>query len=166
MTSSCPRSATLYRFCTAAIVTTRAGALDLLDAHLGDADVADRAAVDVRLDRAEALLERGLGIDPVQVVEADRLGPQRAQALLDLRARAPPAGLRPRGSRPSWRPALPRRAVERLADRALALAARVEVRGVDVAHARRDGLADEVDVLGRGRQAVRAEADARHLDAG
>ena len=61
-----------------------AGALDLLHADLGDADVADRAAVDVGLDRAQALLERRLGIDAVQVVEADRLGAERERRLCSI----------------------------------------------------------------------------------
>jgi len=47
--------------------------------------VADVAAVDALADRAEALLERRVGVDAVQVVEPDRVGAQRAQALVDLR---------------------------------------------------------------------------------
>ena len=58
---------------------------DLLDAHLGDADVADSALVAVLGDHAEALLERRLWVDAVQVVEGDRLGAQSPKALLDLR---------------------------------------------------------------------------------
>src|SRR6266699_6586970 len=42
-----------------------AGLLDLVDTDLGEADVPDLAAVAVLLDRAEAVVERGLGIDPV-----------------------------------------------------------------------------------------------------
>jgi predicted NBD/HSP70 family sugar kinase len=128
--------------------------------------VSDHAAVDVRRDRAEALLERRLRVDSVQVVEPDRLGPQRAQTLLDLRLE-------------HLRPTLARAvaalggdehvlggAVERLADRALALAARVQVRSVDVAHARGHGPADERHMLGRGGQTVRAQAEAGHVEAG
>jgi len=40
-----------------------AGPLDLVDTDLGEADMPDLAAVAVLLDRAEAVLERGLGID-------------------------------------------------------------------------------------------------------
>src|SRR6266487_694716 len=61
-----------------------AGLLDLVDTDLGEADAPDLAAVAVLLDRAEAVVERGLGIDPVQVVESDRLRPQPPQALFDL----------------------------------------------------------------------------------
>jgi hypothetical protein len=62
------------------------GALDLLDADRRDADVADLAAVGVLADRPQALLERRVGIHAVQVVEVDRVGAQRAEALLDLSA--------------------------------------------------------------------------------
>src|SRR5438477_9423300 len=55
-----------------------AGALDLRDVDLGDSNVADLAPVAVFLDRGQALFERGLGIDSVQVVERDAL---RAQTL-------------------------------------------------------------------------------------
>src|SRR5829696_4163222 len=142
-----------------------AGLLDLVHGDLGDPHVADRAAVDVRLDRAEALLERRLRVDPVEVVEADRVRAQRAQALLDL-------GLQHLGPALAGAAvaALGRdedvvaRALERLADRALALAARVEVRGVDVAHPRGDGVADEGRVDRA--QAVGAEADPGDVDAG
>jgi hypothetical protein len=37
-------------------------------------------------DRAEALLERRLPVDPMQVVEIDRVGPEALEALFDLRA--------------------------------------------------------------------------------
>ena len=128
--------------------------------------MADRAPVHVLLDRAEALLERRLRVDLVQVEEPDRVGAQGAQALLDLRA-------------DDLRPALARAAVAALGgdehvlgdarqclpDRPLALALAVQVRGVDVAHAGGHGLADERHVLGCGREAVGAEADAGHLDA-
>ena len=128
--------------------------------------MADRAAVDVCLDLAEALLERGLGIDAVEVVEADRLGPERTQALLDLRAKHLGPALARAVAALGGDQHVVAVAGERLADRALALAARVEVRGVDVAHARGHCLTDELHVLRRGREAVRAEPDARDLDAG
>src|SRR4029077_18668082 len=63
-----------------------APALELLDADLGEPDVPDLPTVTVRGDRAEALLEWGLGVDAVQVVEVDRVGAQAPQTLLDLRA--------------------------------------------------------------------------------
>lgn len=132
------------------------GALDLVDADAGEPDVADRAALDVVGDRAEALLERRFRVHAVQVVEADRLRAQRSHALLDLRRQhlgpplaGPVAALR--GDEH-----LVGRASERLPDGPFAVAAPVEVRRVDVAHARRHGLADEGHVLLRGGEAVRA----------
>ena len=47
---------------------------DLVDVHLREADVPDLPAVAVFLDHGEALLERGLGVDSVQVVERDGFG--------------------------------------------------------------------------------------------
>jgi hypothetical protein len=143
-----------------------AGPLELLDAYLRDPDVADRATVDIRLDRAQALLQRRLRVDPVQVVQPDRVEAQRAQALLDLR----PKHIRP----PLARAVAPfggdehvlGGAVERLADRALTLPAGVQVRGVDVANARGHRLADERHMLGRGGQTIGAQADTGHVDAG
>lgn len=128
--------------------------------------MADRATVDVRLDRAEALFQRRFRVDPVQVVEPDRLGAQRAQALLDLR----PEHLRPALARAvaafGGDEHVLGDTLERLADRALALAAGVEVCGVDVAHARGHGIADERHVLGRGGQTIGAHADTGHVNAG
>src|SRR5438105_2471154 len=63
-----------------------AGPLDLFDPDLGDADMADPAAVPVFLDRPEALLERSRGVDPVQVVKGDAVCPQPAKTLLHLGA--------------------------------------------------------------------------------
>ena len=61
-----------------------ASPFDLRDADVGDADVSDLARVLRLLDGAQALLERRLGIDSVEVVEGDRVGPQALQALVDL----------------------------------------------------------------------------------
>src|SRR4029450_11501598 len=58
--------------------------LDLVDAGLGDADVPDLAVVTVLPDRGEALLERRLGVDPMEVVERDSFGSQAAKALFGL----------------------------------------------------------------------------------
>src|SRR5581483_3489065 len=55
---------------------------------------------------------------------------------------------------------------ERLADGALAVPARVDVRGVDQPDPGFDGLAQEGLVLRRRREPVRAEADASELLAG
>jgi hypothetical protein len=126
--------------------------------------VADLAAVDVLAQHAEALLQRRLGIDPVQVVQVDRVGPQRAQALLDLGAEdlgATLAGaVAALGGDEDVAGVDP---VERGTDRLLARAARVQVGGVDVPHAGGDRLADEGDVLAGGGQPVGPEADAGDL---
>src|SRR5260370_37972521 len=60
-------------------------ALDLVDDDFRNTDVPDLALVPVLLDRAEALFERRLRIDPMQVVEIDALWVQPATALLDFR---------------------------------------------------------------------------------
>src|SRR5438270_3888659 len=60
------------------------GTLDLRDCDLRDPDMTDLAAVPILLDRAEALLERGLRVDAVQVIESDAVGSQPAKALLDF----------------------------------------------------------------------------------
>ena len=46
----------------------------------------DLASVLILLDRAEALLERSLRVDPVEVIEIDAVSSQPAKALFDLRA--------------------------------------------------------------------------------
>jgi hypothetical protein len=50
--------------------------LDLVDPHLRQSDVADLPRVPRLGERADAVLERCLGMDAVQVVEVDRLRPQ------------------------------------------------------------------------------------------
>ena len=52
---------------------------------------------------------------------------------------------------------------QRLADRLLALAVRVEVGGVDEVDARGDGLLDERGVLRRVRESIRAQPDPAEL---
>src|SRR3954471_4942821 len=51
-------------------------ALDLIDADLRKADVAELSAVWIWGDRAEAVLEWRLGVAAVQVVELERVGAQ------------------------------------------------------------------------------------------
>src|SRR5579859_166082 len=63
-----------------------ASAFDLLDGDFGDPDVFDPAGVLVLLDRAEAFLDRSLGVDAMKVVERDPIGPQPGEALFDLGA--------------------------------------------------------------------------------
>src|SRR5262249_18710567 len=73
-----------------------ARALDLVDADLGEPDVPDLSALPVLLDRGQALFERRLRVDSMQVVERDRFRTQTPKAFLDLRAeylRAPFAGV-------------------------------------------------------------------------
>ncbi len=54
----------------------RLRALELVDAHLGQAERADLPLRDQLGHRAPRLLERHLGIDAVQLVEVDEVGPQ------------------------------------------------------------------------------------------
>ncbi len=102
------------------------GPLDLVDSDVRKPDVKNLAAVAVLLDRRETVLERGLRVDPVQVVQSYALGPQPAKAVLDLGAE----DLRPPTSR-SPAPALGghnaavRDRLERKPDRFFALATRV-----------------------------------------
>ena len=63
----------------------RAG-LDLVDAHLGQADGADLALVLQRLELAELVGQRHLGVDPVQLEQLDPLQLQPAQRELGLLA--------------------------------------------------------------------------------
>jgi hypothetical protein len=123
-------------------------------------------SIPVLLDRREALLERRLGVDPVQVVERDAVRPQAAKALLDLGVEH----LRPPFARPeaAFRcdDAILRDRRQRSTDRLLALAPGVEVGGVDVPEPGGERTLDERDVLGCVREAIRPEPDARDLDAG
>ena len=121
--------------------------LDLVDTDLRDADVLDLALVAEPPDLAEALLKRGLRIDAVQVVQRDAVGAQGSQALLDLRPQhrgAPLARTEPALCRDERALATGR---ERRADRPLALAARVQVGGVDRLHAGLDSRSDESGAL-------------------
>src|SRR6266487_812853 len=141
----------------------RASLLDLLDADLADADMPDLPCVHILLDRSEALLERRLGIDAVQVVELDAARLQPAKALFDLSAKHLWAALaRAEAALRADDDALWDRR-ERGADRLLALAAGVEVGGVDRPDAGGDRLLDEGDVLARVGEPVRPEPDAGDL---
>ena len=140
------------------------GLLDLLHADLGETYVPDRATVDVGTDGAQALLERRLGVHAVQVVQADRLAAKRAQALLDL----PTKDVRPALACPVAALGGDEHVLtasrERHANCALALTAAVEMRGIHVPHARRNGLTDERHMIGGRREPVGPEAYARHID--
>src|SRR5205085_5359787 len=136
---------------------------DLVDPDLGEADVPDLPAVAVLLDRAQALLERCLRVDPVQVVERDAVRPETAQAFLDLS----PEHL---GTPFPWaEPALrrydaPLRDGRKCStDRLLALSSGVRVGRVDDVHPGGDRLLHELHVLARVRKAIRPEPDPGHL---
>jgi hypothetical protein len=54
---------------------------------VGQADVADLALPDQVVVDGEGLLQRGVGVGEVRVVEVEVIGAQPAQALLDLLSR-------------------------------------------------------------------------------
>src|SRR5215216_2241630 len=137
--------------------------LDLLDPDLGDADMPDRPLVPKLLDRGQALLERGLGVDPVQVVELDHARAQAAKAFLDLLAEDLGPALARTEATFGRDDAAVGRSRERGADRLLALPSGVEMGGVDQADSGRDCLPDELDVLLRLGQPVRSEPDPGHF---
>jgi hypothetical protein len=56
---------------------------DLPAAEVGAADVADLALADQVVERREGLLDGGVGIGDVDLVEVDPVGPEPAQAGLD-----------------------------------------------------------------------------------
>src|SRR5450759_4420717 len=138
---------------------------DLFDRHLGDADVRDLAAVLVLLDGGKAFLDWSDGIDAVKVVELDAIGPEAAEALLDLGAQH----LRFPLARPA-NAALGRDhkaacgSGEGLADRLLALTAGIRVGRIDHLDSGGDRLFDECGVVRRVGQSVRAKADAGEVD--
>ena len=117
----------------------------------------------ILLEGGEALLERRLRIDPVQVIERDAVGPQPAQAFVDLSPERVRAALS--GSVAAFRrhDASIRDGRERSADRLFAVSSGVRVGGVDVPQPRGDGLLHEGDVLARVREPVRPETDSRDL---
>ncbi len=123
------------------------------------------AAVLILLDGAQALLERSLGIDTVQVVERDGVGPQPAEARLDLG----PQNLRPAAARSAETSLrrdddVLRKRGQGLADRLLALPTGVQVSGVDHLHAGFDRGLDKGDVAARRGQTIRPQPNPRHLD--
>ena len=74
------------------------GAADGVGGGLGQAEVLDLAGVDQVLDRAGDLLDRHVGVDPVLVVQVDRVDPEPPQRAVDgagdvVGAQHPAAGL-------------------------------------------------------------------------
>ena len=134
--------------------------LDLLNRDVRDTDMADDSSVDVVPDGTDAVLQRDLRVRLVQVVEADRVRPEPAKALLDLArdhvgpAIAVAALRRHDASVRCWR--------ERSSDRLLALAAGIGMRGIDQVDAGGHRLADELDVLRCLAQTIGPEPDPGH----
>ena len=64
----------------------RERALELLDAHVGDADLADLALCAGFDERRERILEGNRGVGPVELVEVDRIDAQPSQRALERRA--------------------------------------------------------------------------------
>src|SRR4029077_16506113 len=136
--------------------------LDLLDVDVREADMPDLPGLAALGQRGEALLERRLRVDAMEVVERDALDPQAAEALVDLRAEL--LGAAGAGGKAAFRTDDDFRAGRGRADRPLPSALRVGVRRVDVADAGRDGQPHELRVLGRVPEPVRAEPDPRDLN--
>ena len=121
----------------------------------------DRAGLAMLGEDREALLQRCLGVDAVQVIEIDPRAPQPPKALGYLRPQR--VRLRLGGAVAALRrdQAPGRAGWEGLSDRRLTRAARVDVGGVDHVDARRHRPTHELDVLGRIGQSIGAQADAR-----
>jgi hypothetical protein len=133
--------------------------LDLVHAHLGDADVPDAPRVAVLPEDAQRLLEGHLGVDPMQVVKGDGVGVKSFEALLDLS---------PQSLRPTAAPfvaglgsdhQIVREWGQRAPDGPLACSGGIEVGRVDEVHSGVDGPHEEVAVLWRVREPVGAEPD-------
>ena len=91
----------------------------------------DLAFIAIVPDDRQAGLQRRFGIDTVQEIELNRLGPEPAQALLDLRTENLPPPLAGRVAALGGDNAPLRERRQRSPDRPLALAPGVEVGGVD-----------------------------------
>jgi hypothetical protein len=150
---------------------------DLRRRERGGADVADLALVDEVRQRAQRLLDVGVRLGTMDLVEVDPVGLEPPQGVLDLADDPAPRVAELVG-------VVAHRAVhlgrehdvvaapgERLADDLLRLAARVDVGGVDEVDPGVEGAVDDLDALVVVRVAPapehhRAEAQRGHLDAG
>ncbi len=151
-------------------VDDRARDVELLDADVGDADVADLALVLELLQGADGLLVGHLGIGRVQLVEVDPIDAQVAQRALAgiaqvLRARVARPLPRARALQPALRrDQQPLRVgVQRLGDELLADVRPVAVGRVDEVHAELDRAPDDRQRrVAIGRRAPGAGADDPH----
>lgn len=122
--------------------------------------MADRAAIDMFLDRAKAFFNRRLRIDAVQVVKVDVLGLQPAQALRDFRMQYfRPAATGAAVSAFGRNDALCAARRQRRADGVLAFALGIQMCRVDHTDTGSNGFLYERDVPRRSGKAVRAQAD-------
>ena len=142
--------------------------LEVLDAHVGQPDVADLALVAQLGQRAHRLLERHLRVGRVQLVEGDRVQLQAQQRLLAaaLQPLGPAVGLPAPGAR-AREAALGRDhevgriRVQGLGDQPLARLGAVGVRGVDEVHVELHDAAQQRD---RAVAILRLSPDARAGD--
>ena len=158
-TSALSRSPRLKRFWTETTSTIAARGGELLEADVGDADLAHLALVLQLLQRPDRLLVGDVGIGCVQLVEVDPLEPQAAQRALAGRAQVLRAPARLPPARPGRREAAlggDREALgigmERLGDQFLADLRAVGVGGVDQVDAELERAAQDREgflVVGR-----------------
>src|SRR5579884_1377166 len=140
----------------------RAGLLDLLDAHLRQADVPDLPLVLVVLNGPDAGLDRSRSIDAMEVVQLDRVGLEPTEALLDLGSQHLGGGVVIAAL--GGHHAAVRKRREGRGDRALALASGVQVCGVDHVDPCGERLAQQRTVLRGVGEPVGAQADPGDLD--
>ena len=113
------------------------GAADRVGAGLGQADVADLALGDQLGQRADGVLDRGVRVDPVLVVQVDVVGAEPLQRALDRGADVGRAAVEDAGAAAGVRDEAELR------------------RQHDLVAAALDGPADELLVDGRGRRSRR-----------
>ncbi len=150
---------------------------DVGGGHRRRADRADLAAVDQVRERGQRLLDVGVGVRPVDLVQVDVVGLQAAQRVLDLGHDPAPGVASLVGIVAHRRRTLGREddvvaaPLERLADDLFGLAAGVHVGGVDEVDPRVQRLVDDADRVvmvgvADGPEHHRAERVGTDLDAG